>query len=66
MDLLSVRQAARELHIAERTLRQAVRTGELEAFKLGERTYRVDRRGLEEWVRSRRVPTWRSGNGTQK
>ena len=66
MDLLSVRQAARELHIAERTLRQAVRTGELAAYKLGERTFRVERRGLEEWVRSRRVPTWRSGHGAKR
>ncbi len=66
MELLSIRQAARKLHIAERTLRQAVSNGELEAYKLGERTCRVERRGLEEWVRSRRIPTWRSGNGTQK
>ena len=65
-DLLSLRQAARELHIAERTLRQAVRTGELEAFKLGERTLRVERRGLEKWFRSHRVPTWRSRHGAQK
>ena len=59
MDLLTIRQAARELHVAERVLRRAVRTGELEAFKLGKRTLRVERDGLHQWVRGRRVPTWR-------
>ena len=63
MDLLSLRQAARELHVAERVLRQAVRTGELEAYKLAERTLRVERTGLYKWVRSHRVPTWRNGHG---
>ena len=63
MELLSIRAAAREIHVAERVLRQAVRTGELEVFKLGERTLRVERRALYAWVRSRRVPTWRGGHG---
>jgi excisionase family DNA binding protein len=60
MDLLSLRQAARELRIAERTLRRAVRAGELPAFQLGERTLRVERAELQQWVRAKRVPTWRS------
>ena len=63
MDLLSVRQAARELHCAERVLRAAVRAGELEAYMLGERTLRVERTALHKWVKSRRVATWRSGCG---
>ncbi len=63
MELLSIRAAAREIHVAERVLRQAVRTGELEAFKLGERTLRVERGALYDWVRSRRLPTWRGGHG---
>ena len=63
MELLSIRQAARELHVSERVLRQAVRTGALKAFKLGERTQRVERESLYTWVRSRQVPTWRNGRG---
>ena len=66
MELLSLRAAAKELHVAERVLRRAVRTGELEVFKLGERTLRVDRGGLYEWVRSRRVPTRRRTGGQAK
>ena len=62
MDLLSLRQAARELHVAERTLRDAVHVGELVAYKLGERTLRVERRALEWWVRSRALKTWRRTN----
>jgi excisionase family DNA binding protein len=65
MDLLTQREAARELHIAERVVREAVRAGELEAYKLGHRTVRVDRKALYEWVRSRRVSTWRNGNGAK-
>jgi len=63
MDLLSLRQAARELHIAERVLSRAVRNGELPAFKLGERTLRVERSELFAWVRSQRVPNWRDDGG---
>jgi excisionase family DNA binding protein len=59
MDLLSLRQAARESRVGERTLRRAVRTGELPAYQLGARTLRVDRAELQQWVRAKRVPTWR-------
>ena len=45
--------------IPSKTLREAVYGGELEAFKLGDRTLRVDRADLERWVRSRRISTWR-------
>lgn len=60
MDLLSLRQAAREYRIGERTIRRAVRAGELPAFQLGERTLRIDRAELQQWVRAKRIPTWRS------
>jgi excisionase family DNA binding protein len=59
MDLLSLRQAARELRIAERTLRCAVRAGELTVFQLGKRTLRVDRAELQQWVQARRIRPWR-------
>ena len=60
MELISLRQAARELHISERTVRGAVRSGELSAFQLGKRTLRVERSELQQWVRAKRIPTWRS------
>jgi excisionase family DNA binding protein len=56
MHAISLRQAARELRCAERLLRSAVRSGELPAFQLGERTLRVEREDLYQGVRSRRVP----------
>jgi excisionase family DNA binding protein len=58
MELVSLRQAARELRVAERTLRHAVRSGELPAYRLGERTVRVDRLDLKHWVEAKRVSTW--------
>ena len=58
MELLSIRQAARELRVAERTIRQAVRSGELPGFQLGERTVRVNRSDLEQWVRAKKVRPW--------
>ena len=61
MDLLSLRQAAKELHIGERVLRQAIHAGELREYKFGKRTRRVKRSELYAWVDSRRVPTWRDG-----
>jgi len=57
-DLLSLRQAARRLGVAERVLRQAVRTGALPAFKLGERTLRVKPTDLDDWIQDRRVRPW--------
>lgn len=53
--LLSLRAAARELGVAERTIRQAVELGELPAFRLGERTMRVERPTLWNWVRGKQV-----------
>lgn len=60
MDLLSLRQAARELRVAERTLRRAVRAGELPAFQLGTRTIRLDRADVQQWVRAKRIQAWRA------
>jgi excisionase family DNA binding protein len=57
--LLSLRKAAREVGCAERTLRVAVRNGELPSYGLGKRTKRVNRAELDQWVRSRRMRTWR-------
>ena len=63
MDLLSQRQAAKELHIAERAVRYAVRNGDLPAYRFGDRTIRVDRSELYQWVREQRVITWKDGDG---
>ncbi len=57
-DLLSLRQAARSLGIADRALRQAVRSGEVPAYRIGERTLRVKRSDLDDWLKSRRVQPW--------
>ena len=58
MELVTLRQAARELRVAERTLRSAARSGELPTYKLGERTLRFDRADLDQWIRGKRVPGW--------
>ena len=55
IQLLSLRAAARELGVAERTIRQAVEVGDLPAFRLGERTMRVERPALLHWVRGKRI-----------
>jgi len=62
-DWLSLRQTAKKLHVAERVLRQAVRTGELPASKPGKRTLRIHRNDAHQWMHSRRVPTWRDRHG---
>ena len=57
MELVTVRKAAKELGVAEKTLHQAVKEGELAAFRLGRRTVRIERAGLREWVDRKRLPT---------
>ena len=61
MELVTVREAAKELGIAERTLHQAVRQGELPAFRLGRRTVRIERAALREWVGRKRLPALTEG-----
>ena len=55
--LLTVRQAAKQLGVAERTLHGAIRSGELEALKLGARTVRVTLPALNTWLRRCKVET---------
>ena len=57
-ELLSLRQAARKIGVADRVLRQAVRSGDLPAFRLGQRTMRVKPADLEDWIQNRRVRNW--------
>ena len=57
-DLLSLRQAAQRIGVAPRVLRQAVRSGALPAFKLGQRTLRVKPTDLDDWIQDQRVRTW--------
>jgi excisionase family DNA binding protein len=59
-DFLSLSKAARKYHIGAKVLSAAVRNGELPAYRLGERTIRVEPSAVEAWIRSRRVPTWRT------
>ncbi len=58
MELMSLRQAARKLGVAERVLRLAVRSGDLPAFRLGQRTLRVKPTDLDDWIQNRRVRPW--------
>jgi excisionase family DNA binding protein len=55
MEMISLRQAARKIGVADRMLRQAVRSGDLPAFKLGQRTMRVKPADLDDWIKNRRV-----------
>lgn len=57
-ELMSVREAARRIGVADRVLRQAVRSGDLPAFKLGKRTLRVKPADLDDWIQNRRVRPW--------
>ena len=54
-ELVTVRQAARRLGVGERVVRQAVRSGELPAFRLVQRTVRVKPADLDDWIKNRRV-----------
>lgn len=54
-DFLSVRAAAREFGIGERTLRHAIRAGDLKAYRPGARTQRVERAAVAEWLRQHAV-----------
>ena len=57
-ELMTLRQAARKLGVAERVLRSAVRSGDLPAFRLGQRTLRVKPADLDDWIQDRRVQSW--------
>ncbi len=62
-ELVTVRQAARRLGVAERVLRQAVRSGDLPAFRLGQRTVRLKPTDLDDWIQNRRVRPWSAKPG---
>ena len=62
-ELVTVRQAARTLGIAERVLRHAVRSGDLPALRLGQRTVRVKPADLDDWIKNRRVRPWSKKRG---
>lgn len=54
---LSVKDAANEVGVSEDTIREAIRSQELPAFRVGKakRTIRIDREDLVEWLRTERV-----------
>ena len=62
-ELMSLRQAARKIGVADRVLRQAVRSGDLPAFRLGQRTVRVKPADLDDWIQNRRVRPWSAKRG---
>jgi excisionase family DNA binding protein len=55
-ELISVFKAARQLGLAPRRLREAIRTGELPAYRPGRRTTYVRWPELLRWLRGQRVP----------
>ncbi len=62
-ELVTVRQAARRLGVAERVLRHAVRSGDLPAYRLGQRTVRLKPTDLDDWIQNRRVRPWSAKRG---
>lgn len=56
--LMSVRKAAQQFRLSERTIRQAVWRGDLPGYKPGKRTVYVDESEVEDWIRDRRVRPW--------
>ena len=57
LGLLSINQAARQLGLAPRRLREAVRTGELPAYRPGDRTIYVRWPEPLRWLGTMRVPS---------
>jgi len=51
---LTVEEVAEELRVHPETVRQWIRTGELDAFDTG-RGYRISRRDLDEFVQRRKT-----------
>lgn len=55
--LLTLPRAARRFGVSQKALRRAVKDGELAAYQIGDRWYRVRPEAVEAWIRSKRVPT---------
>ena len=54
-DWLTLPECAALLRVSRTTLRAAIRAGELFAYRISERWWRVSRADLEAWVRSHRA-----------
>jgi excisionase family DNA binding protein len=54
--LMTVGEAADELHVTERYIRKVIATGELPAVKVGRRLIRIRRTDLEALLRPARAP----------
>ena len=50
MDLMTVQEAAQALRISTRALRALLEAGEIPHTRCGERSVRVNRQALAEWV----------------
>ena len=55
-DLMTVRQAADWLQVAERTVREMIDRGDIPAAKIG-KAYRIERVDLENFIASRKEKT---------
>lgn len=54
-DYLTLPDAARRLRVSRDTLRAAIRAGDLPAYRISGRWWRVSRDELDRWVRSHRA-----------
>lgn len=49
-DILTVKQLAEFMQVSEITIKRAIKSGELEAFKAG-RDWRIEKESVLKWVR---------------
>ena len=51
-DIVTVKQLAEFLQISELTVKRAIKSGELAAFKVG-RDWRIEREAVTDWVKNK-------------
>ena len=56
-EYLNLEQACRLLKVSYRGLKRMIAAGKIPCRQLGERTYRISRIELDQWIRNRNYPT---------
>lgn len=54
MELLTVKELALQLRVSKSTVQRWITEGHLPHYKLGKRSYRLDKREVDEWLKSQR------------
>ncbi len=58
-DLLTVSQAAKYLQLSEKTVRRLIKNGDLQASRIGTRTWRIRASDIDKYIESlRRNGSW--------